>query len=206
MATAKIFNQENHEVGEQALLDEVFQTEVRPEILHMVVRAHLAALRAGTVGVKTRSLARGGGKKPWRQKGTGRARSGSSRSPIWRGGAVVHGPVARDYSFKVNKKVKKLALKMALTARFVEDNMRVIDNLELAEVKTKSFVALKDRFNLKKALIVTKGESKNLVLSARNVQGFEVKSQDKVSTYDILSRPYLLIEQEAVNLIQERLK
>lgn len=206
MATAKIFNQENHEVGEQTLLDGVFQTEVRPEILHMVVRAHLAAQRAGTVGVKTRSLARGGGKKPWRQKGTGRARSGSSRSPIWRGGAIVHGPVARDYSFKVNKKVKKLALKMALTARFVEDNMRVVDNLELAEVKTKSFVALRDRFNLKKALIVTKGESKNLALSARNVQGFEVKSQDKVSTYDILSRPYLLIESEAVNLIQERLK
>ncbi len=206
MATAKIFNQENHEVGEQDLLDGVFQMEIRPEILHMVVRAHLAAQRAGTVGVKTRSLASGGGKKPWRQKGTGRARSGSSRSPIWRGGAIVHGPVARDYSFKVNKKVKKLALKMALTARFVEDNMKVVDNLELAEVKTKSFVALRDRFNLKKALIVTKGESRNLALSARNVQGFEVKSQDKVSTYDILSRPYLLIESEAVNLIQKRLK
>ena len=206
MATAKIFNQENHEVGEQNLLDGVFQMEIRPEILHMVVRAHLAAQRAGTVGVKTRSLASGGGKKPWRQKGTGRARSGSSRSPIWRGGAIVHGPVARDYLFKVNKKVKKLALKMALTARFVEDNMKVVDNLELAEVKTKSFIALRDRFNLKKALIVTKGESRNLALSARNVQGFEVKSQDKVSTYDILSRPYLLIESEAVNLIQKRLK
>ncbi len=206
MATAKIFNQENLEVGDIALPDEIFQTEVRPEILHMVVRAHLAALRAGTVGVKTRSLARGGGKKPWRQKGTGRARSGSSRSPIWRGGAVVHGPVARDYSFKVNKKVKKLAMKMALTARFVENKMTVVDDFELPEVKTKNFVALQDRFGLKKALIITKGDCKNLSLSARNVQGIEVKTQDKVCTYDILSRPHLVIESGAIDLMQERLK
>ena len=206
MATAKVFNQENLEVGDISLPDEIFQTEVRPEILHMVVRAHLAALRAGTVGVKTRSLASGGGKKPWRQKGTGRARSGSSRSPIWRGGAVVHGPVARDYSFKVNKKVKKLAMKMALTARFVENKMTVIDDFELPEIKTKNFVALQNRFGLKKALIITKGDCKNLSLSARNVQGIEIKTQDKVSTYDILSQPHLVIESGAIDLMQERLK
>ncbi|GAU07542.1 50S ribosomal protein L4 [Desulfoplanes formicivorans] len=206
MAMAKIYNQEKNVVGEMDLTDDIFSVEVKPEILHFVVRAFRNARRAGTVGVKNRALIRGGGKKPWRQKGTGRARAGSVRSPLWKGGAVVHGPQARDYSFKVNKKIRRLALKMALTSRFVQDDMLIVDKLDLNEIKTKAFVGLRERLGLKKVLIVVPEEYKNLTLSARNVPGVQVTTQDALNVYDILRHPQLVMEQGAVEKLQERLQ
>jgi large subunit ribosomal protein L4 len=202
---AKIYNQEKNVVGEIDLTDAIFSVEVKPEILHFVVRAHRNAKRAGTVGVKNRSLIRGGGKKPWRQKGTGRARAGSVRSPLWKGGAVVHGPQARDYGFKVNKKIKRLALKMALTSRFVQDDLMIVDNLNVDEIRTKAFVGLRDRLGLKKVLIVVPEEYKNLTLSARNVPGVQVTTQEALNVYDILRYPQLVMEQGAIEKLQERL-
>lgn len=188
------------------LPEDIFQVSVRPEILHLAVRSHLAKERAGTVGVKTRGTIRGGGKKPWRQKGTGRARAGSTRSPLWRGGAVVHGPVARSYGFKINKKVRKLALKMALTSRLAEENLTVVDKVSLSEIKTKGFLAVKDALQLKKALIVVSELDNNLRLSARNVPGIDVLNAESINTYDILRHPQLVLEQGVVERLQERLK
>lgn len=206
MANAKVYDQNRQEVGELALDDNIFQVEVKPEILHLAVRSHLASLRSGTVGVKTRGLVRGGGKKPWRQKGTGRARAGSIRSPLWRGGAIVHGPVARDYSFKINKKIRKLALRMALTSRFATDTMLVVNNLHFSEIKTKNFVACKDKLGLKKALIVVSEQDSNLTLSARNVPGVLVLDHQSINVYEILKYPQIVLDQGAVTALQERLK
>jgi large subunit ribosomal protein L4 len=205
MAMAKIYNQEKNVVGEIDLTDEIFSVEVKPEILHFVVRAFRNAKRSGTVGVKNRALIRGGGKKPWRQKGTGRARAGSVRSPLWKGGAVTHGPQARDYGFKVNKKIKRLALKMALTSRYVQDDLMIVDNLNIDEIRTKTFAGLRERLGLKKVLIVVPEEYKNLTLSARNVPGVQVTTQDALNVYDILRHPQLVMEQGAVEKLQERL-
>lgn len=206
MAIAKVYDQNRHEVGEISLMDEVFQVEIKPELLHMAVRSHLAKLRAGTVGVKTRGLVSGGGKKPWRQKGTGRARAGSSRSPLWRSGAIVHGPQARSYGFKINKQVRKLALKMALSSRFSSDAMLVVENMAMTEIKTKKFVACKDALGLKKALIVVDKKDSNLALSARNVPGFNVLDQQSINVYEILKYPQVVLEKTAVEALQERLK
>ncbi len=205
MSMAKIYNQEKNVVGEMDLSDDIFSVEVKPEILHFVVRAYRNAKRAGTVGVKNRALIRGGGKKPWRQKGTGRARAGSVRSPLWKGGAVTHGPQARDYGFKVNKKIKRLALKMALTSRYVQDDLMIVDHLDIDEVKTKTFVGLRERLGLKKVLIVVPEEYKNLTLSARNVPGVQVTTQDALNVYDILRHSQLVMEQGAIEKLQERL-
>ncbi len=206
MAMAKIYNQEKNVVGEMDLIEDIFSVEVKPEILHFVVRAFRNAQRAGTVGVKNRALIRGGGRKPWRQKGTGRARAGSVRSPLWKGGAVTHGPQARDYSFKVNKKIRRLALKMALTSRYVQEDMVIVDKLDLDEIRTKTFLGLRDRLGLKKVLIVVPEEYRNLTLSARNVPGVQVTTQDALNVYDILRHPQLVMEQGAVEKLQERLQ
>lgn len=206
MANAKIYNQSKQEVGEIVLADDIFQVEVRPEVLHLVVRSHLAKLRSGTVGVKTRGLVSGGGKKPWRQKGTGRARAGSTRSPLWRSGAIVHGPQARDYSFKVNKQIRKLALKMALSSRFSSENLLVVDKLQFDVIKTKNFVSCKDKLGLKKALIVVAEKDTNLALSARNVPGFLVLDQQSINVYEILKYPQVVLDRGAVEALQERLK
>jgi len=206
MANAKVFDQNRQVVDEIILADDIFQVEVKPEILHLAVRSHLAKLRAGTVGVKTRGLVRGGGKKPWRQKGTGRARAGSSRSPLWRSGAIVHGPVARDYSFKINKQVRKLALKMALSTRFTSENMLVVNKLQFDDIKTKNFVTCKNALGLKKALIVVGEKDSNLSLSARNVPGVLVLDQQSINVYEILKYPQVVLDKGAVEALQERLK
>ncbi len=206
MANAKVYDQSRKEVGEISLSDDIFQIEVKPEILHLAVRSHLAKLRSGTVGVKTRGLVSGGGKKPWRQKGTGRARAGSTRSPLWRGGAIVHGPQARDYSFKINKQVRKLAMKMALSSRFTTENMLVVDKLHFDEIKTKNFVACKESLGLKKALIVVAEKDTNLALSARNVPGVLVLDQQSINVYEILKYPQMVLDKGAVEALQERLK
>jgi len=205
MIKLKVLSQNNEEVGEVELKEEVFGVEVRPELLHLVVRAHLAAKRQGTVSVKNRAKVRGGGKKPWRQKGTGRARAGSIRSPLWKGGGVVHGPQPRDYSFKVNKKVKRLALKMALSSLLKENRLKVVDKFDLPEIKTKKFVEIKNNLSLKKPLIVVQERCNNLELSARNVPGVTVLLQDFVNTYETLKHSEVVIEKEAILKLQERL-
>ncbi|WP_045212978.1 50S ribosomal protein L4 [Desulfonatronovibrio magnus] len=205
MINAKVYSKDNQEVEDIQLVEEVFSVGVKPEILHQAVRAHLAAIRSGTAQVKNRAAITGGGRKPWRQKGTGRARAGSGRSPLWRGGAITHGPQARDYSFKLNKKVRKLALKMALTSRLVEDKLKIVDDLEMSEIKTKNFVQIKNDLNLKKPLIVTGKRYNNLELSARNVQDAQVVTQDSINVYDILRHKELVLDKQAVNALQERL-
>lgn len=206
MAVVKVYDQNKKESGEITLASDVFEVEVRPEILNLVVRAQRAAKRAGTHAVKTRSIISGGGAKPWRQKGTGRARSGSNRSPIWRGGAVVFGPQPRDYSFKVNKKVRKLALKMALSSRLAEENLLVVKGIELPEVKTKHMVKVAGALGLGKALLVTPEMDDKLMLSARNIPGITVMTPEQLSVFEILKHSQLVFLEGAVEPVQERLK
>jgi large subunit ribosomal protein L4 len=206
MAVVKILNQNKSEVGELSLAPEVFEVEVRPEILHLVVRAQQAAKRQGTHSTKTRDEVSGGGKKPWRQKGTGRARAGTNRSPLWRGGGITFGPKPRDYEFKVNRKVRRLAMRMALSSRFLGNSLTVLDKLELAQVKTRDMVQVASTLGLKKALIVLSEPDNTIALSARNIQGLKVLQADQLSVLDVLSYPQLVMSQSAVASIQERLK
>lgn len=206
MATITIYDQTKKEVGSMDLASEIFEVSIKPEVLHLVVRAQLAAKRSGTHATKTRSMKSGGGVKPWRQKGTGRARAGSNRSPLWRGGAIIFGPQPRDYSFKVNKKVRRLALKMALTSRFSEDNLMVVKDITLPEAKTKLFAEVVDTLGLKKALIIVKDADNKLLLSARNIPGIKMISADQVNVYDILRHRQLVIVENAAQDLQERLK
>ena len=205
MANVKLFNQGCQEIGTVDLAPEVFEVEVQPELLHLVVRAQLAAKRAGTHSVKTRAFVSGGGKKPWRQKGTGRARAGSTRSPLWRGGAVGHGPQPRDYSFKVNRKVRQLALRMALSAKLVEDQLVLLDAIALPEVKTKLMAKVVSDFSWKKALIVLPESDNNLELSARNLPGIKVVRQDMLNVYDVLLHDHVVMMKDAALKVQERL-
>ncbi|WP_290924557.1 50S ribosomal protein L4 [Halodesulfovibrio sp.] len=206
MAVVKLYDQNKAEAGEITLAPEVFEVEVKPEILNLVVRAQRAAKRAGTHAVKGRSDVRGGGAKPWRQKGTGRARAGSSRSPIWRGGAVTFGPQPRDYGFKVNKKVRRLAIKMALSSRLAGENLMVVNSIELPEVKTKLMAGVTEALGLNKALIVAKDLDEKLVLSARNLPGITVQSVEQLNVYDVLRHKQLVLLEGAVESVQERLK
>jgi large subunit ribosomal protein L4 len=205
MASVKLFDQARQEIGAVELSPEVFEVEVQPELLHLVVRAQLAAKRAGTHSVKTRSTVRGGGRKPWRQKGTGRARAGSTRSPLWRGGAVVHGPEPRDYTFKVNRKVRQLALRMALSSKLVSDSLVLVEGLSVPEIKTKHMVKVATDFGLKKALIVLPASDNNLELSARNLPGIKVVREDMLNVYDVLRYDQLIMLKDAALMVQERL-
>jgi large subunit ribosomal protein L4 len=206
MAVVKVVNQTNAEVGTIDLADEVFGVEVKPEVLNLVVRAQRAAKRAGTHAVKNRSEVSGGGRKPWRQKGTGRARAGTIRSPLWRGGGTVFGPTPRDYGFKVNKKVRALAMKMALSSRATDEKLTVVDKLELPEIKTKQVSEIAGKLGLRKALIVVSEADNTLALSARNIEGLKILEADKLNVYDILRYPQLVMLQGAVERVQERLK
>ncbi len=205
MANVKLYNQSRQEIGTVELSPEVFEVEVQPELLHLVVRAQLAAKRAGTHSVKTRSMVRGGGRKPWRQKGTGRARAGSTRSPLWRGGAIVHGPEPRDYTFKVNRKVRQLALRMALSTKVSQDSLVLVDGFSVPEVKTKHMAKVTTDFGLKKALIVLPASDNNLELSARNLPGIKVVRQDMLNVYDVLGCDHLVMVKDAALKVQERL-
>ncbi len=206
MAVVKIYDQNKGETGEITLAPEVFEVEVRPEILNLVVRAQRAAKRAGTHSTKTYGEVSGGGIKPWRQKGTGRARAGTSRSNIWRGGAIVFGPKPRDYSFKVNKKVRALALRMALSSRLAEENLMVINTFDLPEVKTKHFVKIADALGLKKALLVLPEANEKVELSARNIPGLTIMTPAQLSVYEILKHPQLILLEGAVAPVEARLK
>ena len=205
MANVKLYNQGFQEIGTVDLAPEVFEVEVQPELLHLVVRAQLAAKRAGTHSVKTRAFVRGGGRKPWRQKGTGRARAGSTRSPLWRGGAVVHGPQPRDYTFKVNRKVRQLAMRMALSAKLGDEQLVLVDAITFPEVKTKQMVKVVSDFGLRKALIVLPDSDNNLELSARNIPGIKVIRQDMLNVYDVLLYDHVIMFKDAALKVQERL-
>ncbi len=204
MAQITVFDQEKKEAGSITLNPEVFEVPVRAEILNLVVRAQRASWRAGTHSTLTRSMMKGGGAKPWRQKGTGRARAGSNISPIWTGGAITFGPQPRDYSFKVNKKVWRLALKMALSTRLQGEKLLVVKDIVLPEAKTKHFVKVKETLGLGKTLVVAPADSEALVLSARNVPGVTVITPEQLNVYDILSHKHLVLMEGVVENVVAR--
>jgi len=211
MANVSVYNMEGKEVGTIELNDAVFGVEINEHLVHMAVVQNLANKRQGTQKAKTRSEVSGGGRKPWRQKGTGHARQGSTRSPQWTGGGVVFAPVPRDYSFKMNKQEKALAIKSALTSRVQEGKIFVVDDLKLDEIKTKKMVAVLNGLNVDKAFVVTKDVNENVVKSANNIPGvktgFISVSDEAVSStinvYDILKYNNLVITKAAVEAIEE---
>lgn len=205
MSTVNIVNTKNESVGEIDLNDEVFNREVKEYILHEVVRMQRAARRSGTACTKTRVEVRGGGRKPWRQKGTGRARAGTRNSPIWRGGGVTFGPKPRDYSFKVNKKVRQQAVAMALSARFQEGNLIVMDDFSLEAIKTKDFVGIMNVLDVQNGLIIVNEASDNLTKSSRNVNGYKVLSSEGLNVYDILLHKKVILVQPVIESLEKRL-
>ena len=202
MANVSVYNIEGNQIGEMELSDAVFGVEVNEHLLHMAVVNHLAAKRQGTQSAKTRSEVSGGGKKPWRQKGTGHARQGSTRAPQWTGGGVVFAPKPRDYSFKLNKKERRAALKSALSSRVAENKIIVLDAFNMEEVKTKNFKAVMDALKVSKALVVV-DDNNNVVLSARNIPSVKTASTSTINVYDILKYDTLVVTQDAVATIQE---
>ena len=204
MSAVKVVNVENQEVGEITLDPNVFDVEIKEYLLHDVVRFQLAGRRAGTACTKTRVEVKGGGKKPWKQKGTGRARSGSRTSPVWRGGGVVFGPKPRDYSFKLNKKVRRQALAVALSAKRVADNLMVLNDFPMEAIKTKSFLRVMKNLNVDNGLIVLSEQDENLYKSARNVKDFKIMSVDGLNVYDILLHEKLVLLKPAVSGIEQR--
>ncbi|WP_457576752.1 50S ribosomal protein L4 [Desulfomarina sp.] len=205
MSTVKIVNTKNESVGEVELRDDVFNREVKEHILHEVVRMQRAARRSGNACTKTRVEVRGGGAKPWRQKGTGRARAGTRTSPIWRGGGVAFGPKPRDYAFKLNRKVKKQAVAMAISARFQEGNLIVLDDFTLERIKTRDFVEVMGALEVDNALIVAGSENENLCKSSRNVNGYKVLPAEGVNVYDILLHKKLILVQPTIESLEKRL-
>ena len=205
MAVTEVYNTDNKKVGEVELNDALFGLEVKKHILHDVVKMQLANRRAGTACTKTRTEVRGGGAKPYRQKGTGRARAGTNTSPLWRGGGVIFGPKPRDYSYKLPKKVRRLGVRMALSARFSEDNMVVLEGFDLADIKTKDFVEVMKKLNIENGLIVIPGKNENLEKSSRNVQGYKVIPADGLNVYDILLHRRLVLLQPCLGQLEERL-
>jgi len=202
MAKIAVFDISRKQVSERELVDEVFNTDVKGYLLHDMVRYQLAGRRQGTAKAKGRSEVRGGGKKPFKQKGTGNARQGTPTAPNHVGGGVVFGPTPRDYSFKLNRKVKQSALRSALSVRFKEECMTVVNSLDLEQISTKGFAEVLDRFELKKALIVIDSENTNLELSARNVPFVKVLRAEGVNVYDILKYPNLVMTEAAVDQIE----
>lgn len=204
MATIKVYDQEKQEVGSVELAPEVFEVEARPEILNLVVRAQRAAQRAGTHKAKTRAFVSGGGVKPWKQKGTGRARAGSNRSPLWRGGAIIFGPLPRDYSFKVNSKVRSLAMRMALSSRVAGNNLLVVKGINLPDGKTKNFAKVAKTLGLTQALVVAPEMTENLDRSSRNLPNVTLTTPDRLSVYEILKNKQLVLLQDAIAPVEAR--
>ncbi|HIP82250.1 MAG TPA: 50S ribosomal protein L4 [Desulfocapsa sulfexigens] len=205
MSTVDIVNTSNEKVGEIELNADVFDLTVKEHILHDVVRMQRAAKRAGNACTKTRVEVRGGGAKPWRQKGTGRARAGTRNSPIWRGGGVTFGPKPRDYSFKLNRKVKKQALAMAMSARLQEGNLVVVDEFTMEAIKTRDFVGIMKGFDFENCLIITESNNDNLKKSARNVNGFKIMTVDGLNVYDVLLHKKLMLVKPAIENLEKRL-
>ncbi|WP_321369763.1 50S ribosomal protein L4 [uncultured Desulfuromusa sp.] len=206
MATVSIYSQENKQVGERQLADAVFNTEVKEYLLHDMVRYQLASRRQGTAASKNRSAVAGGGKKPYRQKGTGNARQGTTRAPHFVGGGAAFGPSPRSYSFKLNRKVKKAALCSALSARFQAEKLVVVDGLAMDKISTKSFSQMVKRFELDGALFIIDQPDSMVELSARNLHNVKILRADGVNVYDILKYPYLVLTDAAVTEIEGALE
>ena len=203
MANVSVYNMEGKEVGTMELNDAVFGVEVNEHLVHLAVVAQLANKRQGTQKAKTRSEVSGGGRKPWRQKGTGHARQGSTRAPQWTGGGVVFAPTPRDYSIRLNKKEKRAALKSALTSRVNDNKFVVVDELKFEEIKTKNFKNVMNNLNVKKALVVLGGENENAVKSARNIADIKTASVNTINVYDILKYNTVVADKAAVAAIEE---
>ena len=203
MANVKVYNMSGAEVGTIDLNDDIFGIDVSEHAMHMAVVQYLANKRQGTQSAKTRAEVSGGGRKPWRQKGTGHARQGSTRSPQWTGGGVVFAPKPRDYSFKLNKKFKRLALKSALTTKAAEEKIIVLDELTMPEVKTKEMAKVLANINAGKALVVMDGSNTNVILSARNIPDVKTSAVNTINVYDILKYNTLVLTKEAVAKIEE---
>ena len=203
MASVAVYNMEGAQVGTIELSDSIFAVPVNEHLIHQAVVAQLANKRQGTQKAKTRAEVSGGGRKPWRQKGTGHARQGSTRAPQWKGGGVVFAPTPRDYSVKVNKKEKRAALKSALTAKVNENKFIVLDELQLEEIKTKAMKAVLDNLKVEKALIVTKDVDSVVVKSAHNLPKVKTAATQSISVYDILKYDTMVVTKEAVAAIEE---
>ena len=203
MANVSVYNIEGKEVGTIDLSDAVFGVEVNEHLVHMAVVSQLANKRQGTQKAKTRSEVSGGGRKPWRQKGTGHARQGSTRSPQWTGGGVVFAPVPRDYSFKMNKKEKRAALKSALTSRVEENKFIVVDEMKFDEIKTKKFQTVLNNLNVNKALVVLEEGDKNAEISAKNIPDVKTARVNTINVYDILKYNTVIATKAVVAAIEE---
>lgn len=203
MANVSVLNMEGKEVGSMELNDAVFGVEINEHLVHQAVVLQLANNRQGTQKAKTRSEVSGGGRKPWRQKGTGHARQGSTRSPQWTGGGVVFAPVPRDYSFKMNKKEKRAALKSALTSRVEENKFIVVDELNFDEIKTKKFQAVLNNLNVNKALVVLEDGNKNVEISAKNIPDVKTAHTNTINVYDILKYNTVIATKAVVAAIEE---
>src|SRR5690554_1263881 len=204
MPTLNVFNQAGEKISEVALNDAIFGITPNQQVLYDVVNAQRAALRQGTAKTKTRAEVRGGGKKPWRQKGTGRARHGSIRSPQWRGGGVVFGPIPRSYAVKVNQKVKQLALKSALSYHALENNLVLVDNITVSEPKTKLFIEVISNLKLEgKTLVLVANVEKNLLLASNNLPRAMVKEVSQVSVYELLKFNHVVLTEDAIKYYEE---
>ena len=204
MANVSVYNMEGSEVGKMDLNDNVFAAKVNEHLMHMAVVLQLANKRQGTQKAKTRSEVRGGGRKPWRQKGTGHARQGSTRAPQWTGGGIVFAPTPRDYSFKMNKKEKAGAIKSALTTRVNEEKFFVLDSLKFDEIKTKKMVAVLDALKVNKALVILDGEDNaNVAVSERNIEGVRTVPVNAINVYDIMKYETVILTKSAVAKIEE---
>ena len=203
MANVSVYNMEGAKVGEVEISDAVFGVEINEHLVHNAVVAQLANKRQGTQSAKTRSEVSGGGRKPWRQKGTGHARQGSIRAPQWTGGGVVFAPKPRDYEIRLNKKEKRAALKSALTSRVNEEKFYVIDEIKCDEIRTKTMVALLKGLDVKKALIILKDNDRNVICSARNIPDVKTTQTNTINVFDILKYDTVIIDQEALRTVEE---
>ena len=203
MVNVAVYNMEGKEVDKIELNDSIFGVEINEHLVHMAVLQQLANKRQGTQKAKTRSEVRGGGRKPWRQKGTGHARQGSTRSPQWTGGGVVFAPTPRDYSFKLNKKEKRAALKSALTSRVVENKFVVVDELKLDEIKTKKFVEVLKNLNVEKALVVLNDMDEKVIASAANIPTVKTTQTNELNVFDVLKYDTVVVTKAAVATIEE---
>ena len=203
MANVSVYNMEGKEVGKMDLNDAVFGVEINEHLVHMAVVQNLANKRQGTQKAKTRSEVSGGGRKPWRQKGTGHARQGSTRAPQWKGGGVVFAPTPRDYSFKLNKKEKRAALKSVLTSRVQDNKLIVLDELKFDEIKTKEFKKVMDNLKVDKAMVVIGGQDENVILSARNLPRVNTAVAENINVYDVMKANTLVLTRDAVAKIEE---
>ena len=203
MAKVAVYNMEGKEVGSIELSDSIFGVEINEHLVHMAVLQQLANNRQGTQKAKTRSEVRGGGRKPWRQKGTGHARQGSTRSPQWTGGGVVFAPVPRDYSFKLNKKEKRIALKSVLTSKVAEGKLVVVDELKLDEIKTKKFVEVMNNLKVEKALVVLNDMDTKVIASAANIPTVKTAQTNELNVFDALKYDTVVLTKDSVATIEE---